>query len=141
MDGSMVPIAICVILPVLIIITVYLFNYLGKRSRLKTIEKAMDKGIELSPDILNEAKEPKKKNPNNPMSKFTISMILIGLGIALFIMLYLLVSNGGEKAEFAWGVASIGLIPFLIGVGILISFFVERRYNEIDKKYNNKSIE
>jgi hypothetical protein len=41
----------------------------------------------------------------------------------------------------ALGVASIGLIPFLIGVGILISFFVERRYNEIDKKYNNKSIE
>lgn len=124
--AELIPISICVILPVLIIITIYLFKFLEKNARLKTIEKALDKGIELSPEIFNDVKpEPKKKNA---MRRFTTAMVLIGLGIALVVCLYLIVHV--ENVALGWGIASIGLIPMLIGFGLLISFFMERRFNK-----------
>jgi len=79
--------------------------------------KALDKGQPIPADLFAEPK--KKRNPLNT----GIICIAVGIGVALFIWL----SKGAIPGSVQIGkAASLGIIPFLIGVGYVIIHFLEK---------------
>ncbi len=113
---------ISVILPFLtaitIILIVFISKYLRDRSRNQVIMKALEAGKELSPDFFKNAELSNEKK-SDPL---TTALVSIGIGIGLFAALYFFF--GGFKF------AAFGLIPFFIGVGQLIAFFVNKNKNQ-----------
>ena len=81
--------------------------------------KAIEKGQPIPADLFAELQLKKKRNPLNT----GIICIATGIGIALFIWL----SRGAIPIGVQIGkAASIGIIPFLIGVAYVIIHFIEK---------------
>ena len=86
--------------------------------------KALEKGLPIQTDLFAEVE--KKRNPLNR----GIICIAVGIGVALFIWL----AQGtvpGTSAAYQVGyqigrAASLGVIPFLIGVAYVIIHFIEK---------------
>jgi hypothetical protein len=113
---------ISVILPfvtaITIILIVFITKYLRDRSRDKVLMKALETGKEITPELFYDPKNENSKKPD----PLTTALVSIGLGIGLCVALYFFF--GGLKF------AAFGLIPFFIGVGQLIAFFVNKNKNQ-----------
>lgn len=109
---------VSVILPfvtaITIILIVFISKYLRDRSRNQVIMKALETGKELSPDFFKNAELSGEKK-SDPL---TGALVSIGVGVGLFTALYFFF--GGFKF------AAFGLIPFFIGVGQLVAYFVNK---------------
>lgn len=118
MDGIMVPI-LGIIAPfltaLLIILIIFVSKVLRDRSKNEVITKALENGVELSPDIFKNAPAKKTEDP------LTSALVTIGVGIGLFIALYLFFD---QQLKFA----AFGFIPLFIGLGQLIGYFVNKRH-------------
>jgi hypothetical protein len=75
---------------------------------------AMDKGLELPPEIVDPALDPANARPRHLLR----GLIWTFLGIALIAMLYNLAGH-----DEAW----IGGLPLAVGLGYLVFYFVEGR--------------
>ena len=108
-------------LPVLIIFCVSIFGYLDKKNKLKVIEKAVDNNFAITPEML-EALSPATKEKKEDINNYMIaSLILIGIGIGLSILIYF---NAGSMAN-----ASVGAIPLFIGIALLVIWLIRRKDN------------
>jgi len=94
----------------LIVLIVLIFNHRNKKAKYRLMEKAIEAGREIPQSFFEEAKS--RKTPLQ--SAFT----LIGVGIGLFLMLWFVADHN---------VAFVGAIPFLIGVGKLVAYNMERK--------------
>ena len=94
-----------------------------KRYKLQTelYAKALEKGQPIPADLFAESKVQKKKR--NPLNTGIIC-ISVGIGVAMFIWLSKGAVPGGAEIGRA---ASIGIIPFLIGVAYVIIHFIEKQ--------------
>lgn len=131
--GNLVPIFVCVILPVSIVLIVYLSRYHSQKNKNELIAKAIEKGVPLDPNFFNEVQDVKIKK-ENPMKLFTWGVSLVGLGLGNFFLLYFLLLAQPEMSAYALGVACTGLIPVLVGAGLLVSFYVGRYYKKLDEE-------
>ena len=109
------------ILPFIMIILIARYK---SKERIKRYElqadlyaKALEKGQPLSADLFVELK--RKRNPLNT----GIICVAVGLGIALFIWM----AGGAVPGIQLSEAASVGIIPFLIGVAFLIIHFIEKK--------------
>ncbi len=107
-------ICLLVVLPIAIVLTVNLCNYFVQRQRIGLLKKALEvDGV--TPELIDKLLPQQKKLPERDGSGlFTVSLVLIGLGIALSVLL---------KSAYSWGHASYGLFLLLPGIGLLISYF------------------
>lgn len=104
---------------VLILLIVFLYKAYKEKTRNELIAKAIEHGKELSPDLFSkESKVDKKSDP------LTSALVSIGVGIGLFIALYFFF--GGFKF------AAFGCIPFFVGIGQLVAYFVNKNKKETD---------
>ena len=121
MEGVLAVIGIFFVPAVLVILIVWFkSNEKRKRYQLQAelYAKALEKGQPISADLFAELK--KKRNPLNT----GIICIAVGIGIALFIWL----SKGAISGSAQIGrAASLGVIPFLIGVAYMIIHFIEKK--------------
>lgn len=109
-------------LPVLIIFCVSIFGYLDKKNKLKVIEKAVDNNFAITPEML-EALSPATKEKKEDINNYMIaSLILIGIGIGLSILIYF---NTGCVIERA----TVGAIPLFIGIALLVIWLIRRKDN------------
>lgn len=134
MSDSIVPIFICVLLPVAIVFLVLLFKDKNQKGRFEVISKAMDKGIQIDPSLLEDKSEP-KKHKEHPYALLTSGICLALGGIALFLLLFFLLkgTSNEQVRSFALGIACSGLVPAFVGIGLIISFYMGRHYAKIDK--------
>jgi len=111
-------------IPVVAVILIIwiIFNARRKRYQLQAdlYAKAIEKGQPVPADLFA-AELPKKRNPLNT----GIICIAVGIGIALFIWLSKGAVPGGVQVQHV-GAASLGIIPFLIGVAYVIIHFIEK---------------
>ena len=82
--------------------------------------KALEKGQPIPADLFVEPK--KKRNPLNT----GIICIAVGIGVALFIWLLKGAVPGAAQVQIGRA-ASLGIIPFLIGVAYVIIHFIEKK--------------
>jgi hypothetical protein len=95
-------------LPLALVALILVYKQRKLRLTHETIARLADKGLPVPPELL----EP----PRRGSSTLRGGLVLIGLGVALAIFL-------GEVG----GPWSIGLIPGLMGVALLLSWWIERR--------------
>ena len=95
-------------LPLLLVAIVLYYKHRKLRITHETIVRLAEKGIPVPPELL----EPPL--PRRSGLKGGLVLIALGLGLSIFFL-----ENGG-----AW---SIGLIPGLMGVALLIAWSIERR--------------
>jgi hypothetical protein len=101
--------------PVLIVILIGLFALLGSRMRQRTIRMMVEKGQPVPAELL--APEIRAVRRRSDVRRGVI-WTMIGLGAIIFF---------GAVNDWQEGVWSIGLIPFLIGLGYLIVWKLERK--------------
>ena len=112
----------------IVLIVWFRINANNKRYKLQAelYSKALEKGLPVPADWFQ---EPKKKR--NQALNTGIICIAIGIGMALFFWLSkgALPGSGGVLISRA---ASMGIIPFLIGVAYLIIYFVEKKQAAVE---------
>ena len=121
MEGVLAVIGIFFVPAALVILIVWFkSNEKRKRYQLQAelYAKALEKGQPVPADLFAEPK--KKRNPLNT----GIICISVGIGVALFIWLAKGAVPGGTQIGKA---ASLGIIPFLIGVAYVIIHFIEKK--------------
>lgn len=101
---------------ILIILIVFITKHVRDKNRNQVIMKAIEHGVELSPDLLKDNRDEKKSDP------LTSALVTIGIGIGLFIALYLFFN----QIKFA----AFGFIPLFIGLGQLAGYLLNKNRNE-----------
>ena len=86
---------------IIIILIVFISKVLRERSKNEVIMKALEHGKDLSPELLADRRKEKKSDP------LASSLIIIGIGVGIFISLYLFFN----ELKFA----AFGFIPLFIG--------------------------
>jgi len=132
MEGLLAIIGVFFIPAALVILIVWFRNNeRTKRYRLQAdlATKALEKGQPISADLFAEIE--RKRKPLNT----GIILIAVGIGVALFIWLSKGAVPGGHSGAYQIGyqfgrAASLGIIPFLIGVAYVIIHFIEKGKNE-----------
>lgn len=110
MTEEFIPIAVF-IAAVLIISVISYFRYKSHLAVQQTIQAAMEKGHELSPELLDRMAAPKKVNASN-LRRGVISLA-IGIAFALFGVIL------GEE-DAVRPMMAIGMFPAMIGAAYLI---------------------
>ena len=104
--------------PTLIVLIFLRYRYLQTQARYSTLLQLTDKGVELAPQMLAE--------PRLEYSERRRALVLIGAGIGLMVMFVALPGHfdNGLGVRSLWG---IGLLPLMIGLGYLASWWLNRR--------------
>jgi hypothetical protein len=101
--------------PVLIVIMIGIFALLGSRMRQRTIRMMVEKGQPVPAELL--APEVRAVRRRSDVRRGVI-WTMIGFGAMIFL---------GAVNDWEGGTWSIGLIPFLIGLGYLIVWKLEKK--------------
>lgn len=102
---------------ILIIAIIYAAKVSKDRSRNRLIEKAIEHGTELSPDLFKPAEKVRR-----PSDLLTGALVSIGIGVGLFAAFYFFF--GGLKF------AAFGFIPLFIGIGQLVAYFINKNQHK-----------
>ncbi|MCI2083075.1 MAG: DUF6249 domain-containing protein [Bacteroidales bacterium] len=139
MSDVIVPVFVCFLLPVCILFIVFYFKSRNEKARLDLINTAIERGVEINPDLIAPAKESKPRK-SNPYAMLTWGICLVLFGLATFLLIYFLVRNANGSFDgaqalsgHAFGIACTGFIPMFIGIGLIISFYMGRHYAKADK--------
>ena len=112
MAGEWIPITMFVALTVVLCLFFW-FRYRTRNDMQTTIRTAIDKGQELSPEIIDRLGSPKA--PRDKDLRLALLWIAIALGTGVFAFM---VPDHGEQAEQA--LLGIAAFPFFIGLAYLI---------------------
>jgi len=134
-DGNVVPIVplagIAMIVLVafaiaLIVFFLILLAYRTKKAKYEVLKTAIENGRELPPDFFNEPQKEQKKG-----SALRKGVIWAMAGIGLFIALLF---STDILPDGMSGIAYSALIPFFIGIGYLIIYFIEKAEGKKQKE-------
>src|SRR5687768_15161300 len=119
MEFFFIPLVV-MLAPVLIVLILLRYRSQQTQARYRTLLQLADKGVELPPQLLVE--------PQLPYSERRRALVLIGAGLGLMAMFLALPGRAGNglDASSLWG---IGLLPLMIGLGYLASWWLNRREN------------
>lgn len=104
--------------PTLIVLIFFRYRYLQAQARYNTLLHLAEKGVELAPQLLAE--------PRMAYSERRRALVLISAGIGLMAMFVALPGHfdNGLGVGSLWG---LGLLPLIIGLGYLASWWLNRR--------------
>ncbi len=110
MSGEMIPIILFIVLGI-VILGYYYWNHKNRVSVMETVQKAMDQGQELTPELLMQmgaAVDPKIRDLRR-------GIIFLALGIA-----GLLCSLFFDVADVVNGIRAGSVFPLMLGLGFLL---------------------
>ena len=121
----LIPLA-AILLPFLIVSIIFYFNHKGKKLANETIQKALDQGQELTPEIVDKLLDKRKPPENQAQVDLRRGVILIGVGLGF-------VAFGFTKG-----------INDLIGIGLFLSvlgstFIFLSKNRKLKNKINDKT--
>jgi hypothetical protein len=104
--------------PVLIVLILLRYRSQQTQARYRTLLQLADKGVDLPPQLLAE--------PDAGQFERRRALVLIGAGLGLMAMFLALpgTSDNGPGAHGLWG---LGLLPLMIGLGYLASWWLNWR--------------
>ncbi|MDR0835834.1 MAG: DUF6249 domain-containing protein [Tannerella sp.] len=126
--GEFVILIIMFVVPVVLVIAIVwmMTNAKNKQNRLQAevYSKAIEKGQEIPPNFAASI-VPVKRNIFKHLNTGII-LIAVGLSVALFFLFMSLVIGERDAA----GGATLGVIPFFIGIAYLIIYFIEKHQEQ-----------
>lgn len=104
--------------PVLIVFFVLRYRQQQTRTRYDALVQLAEKGVELTPQLLTE--------PQAVYSERRRALTLIGTGLGIMLMFVALPGHfdNGYRLASLW---ALGLLPLMIGLGYLASWWLNRR--------------
>ncbi len=96
-----------------IVAAVMFFNSKKEQARQETIRAAIERGQELTEDVVKSLTPPKSKN-----GVLHFGIPIVGLGVALLIF-----GLGIGESEAAWA----SVFPFFFGLGFVVSWYIEQK--------------
>ena len=104
--------------PVLVVVILLRYRHQQTQARYRTLLQLADKGVALPLQLLVE--------PDLANSERRRALVLIGAGLGLMAMFLSLPGqlDNGLSAHSLWG---LGLLPLMIGLGYLASWWLNRR--------------
>jgi hypothetical protein len=102
------------------------FKYRTRESEHRMLERLAEKGQTISPDLLANI----GRDDGHRSGSITGALVLMFIGIGVAFMLWSMGGGGGffhGDANTPNWLPTVGLIPFLIGVALLIGRLFERR--------------
>ncbi len=127
MTGILVPIFICVVLPVAIVLIVFLYNMNSDNKRAQVLIKAIEANKDIDTDKLAEAFSKPRRSPREILNlRLLRGSILCGLGFVIFGLV-------GLANDFTIRMEPV-MIPMIcgasclaVGISYLIVYFVTRK--------------
>lgn len=101
------------------------FGYRKRQGRIKLIETILDKGQTLTPELLEGIDKAIDSKPHVSTMGNAITLILVGVALAVFFLLMALSSHSGGHGDYF--LAAIGLFPIAVGAARLIDFYYHKR--------------
>jgi len=101
--------------PVLIVAVILYFGFSKSRMTHRTIRMMVEKGQPVPPELL--APPAPAQHQRSDMRRGVV-LVMVGLGLTLFL---------GAVNDWEGGAWALGIIPFLIGVGYLLVWKLERK--------------
>lgn len=129
MEGVLIPIFICVVLPVSIVGIVFGTHINADNKRAKILMKAIDANNNIDADKLVEALQPNRKSEREILNRRLLrGCIYSFVGIALIIASIVGRTSGLEYSADPVSVPFIfGIVILAVGVSFLITYFVTRK--------------
>jgi hypothetical protein len=107
-----------IVLFIMIALTIWsflFFNNKNKKDQQLTLQKLIDSGQALSPELIASIAKPQKLPDSNVDSDFSKGLLAVGLAIAIFVYGYF---GLREETEFMW----FSVFPLMIGIAFLLIF-------------------
>ncbi len=112
-----IPISMFVFLGIVLGMAIVYRNRI-KESQQKTIRSAIDKGHELTPELIKQIGAPPEPPKDRDLRR---ALLAIAIGAALFIFGYVIPDGGDEAAKVMAGLA---MFPFFIGLAYLAMYYL-----------------
>ena len=112
---------------VLVVAVPLWFGYRKRQGRIKLIETIIDKGQPLTPELLEgiDKAVDGKSQPHVSTMGNAITLILVGVALAVFFLLMALSSHSGGHGDYF--LVAIGLFPIAVGAARLIDYLYHKR--------------
>jgi len=117
--------------PVLIVFFICYFKYRRRRENLATVREYLSKGLPIPPQLLDESQgaaaySVPAESPSRCKSDMRRGFKLTFIGLGITLALY---AGEPRSTDWAWG-----LIPMVMGIGYLLSGWVETRHKPVDSR-------
>ena len=117
MEAIIVPVAFFIALTIIVVTALYI-NHKNKSKIQDTLQLSIDKGQDLSPDLV---KAILRDKPFDDLKKGVI-LITIGLSIAVFSLF--------DATEQDFEMIGIGLIPVIVGLGYIVVWKLRPKFDD-----------
>ena len=133
LEEVLVPIFICVILPVAIVFIVGRVRQNETNRKTEVMLKAIESGAPIDPDMLKVEKKATKPLKKELLDKLTGACITFLMGVAFIVLYYV-----GADAFFDELLLVAGGVLAAVGIGLFISYFVGKQLlsKEIQEEEN-----
>ena len=120
MAEEMIPIVMFISIA-LVFIALFWFRYRSRAEMQQTVRNALDKGVEMSPELIDRLGAPK------PSKHKDLRLGAIWMSLAIALLLIAFINPGGEPEAFRGTLAGAAL-PFSIGGAyLLLWYFISRK--------------
>ncbi len=123
MAEEMIPIVMFISIA-LVFIALFWFRYRSRSEMQQTVRNALDKGIEMSPELIDRLGAPKP----NKHKDLRLGAIWMSLAVGLVLIAF---ANPGGDADAFRGILAGAALPFSIGAAyLLLWYFIGRKDEE-----------
>ena len=121
----LIPICICVVLPVMVVWLVTRAGIKNNEQKMAVLVKAIENGVEIDPELLVSETESSRNTKMKLIKKLTTGIVCSMIGISLLVCPSLDAFEGVAGLEMLY---IIGGVMVAIGVAYMVAFFVGRKY-------------
>lgn len=118
----MLPVAVCVILPVLIVFIIGRVRKNETDRKAEIMLKALETGATLDPNFFKTAKK-KKSVKQELLEKLNGALITGLMGLAFLLLQFL----GGADTSFSSFLPFAGAVMLAVGIGLFVSYYVGKK--------------
>ena len=125
----LLPICVCVVLPVLIVLIVGLVRKNETNRKAEIMLKAIENGVTIDPELIMAKKKKKGSIKQDLMDKLTGACITSLMGVAFIVLALVNAYAGGISFNFfpSSYVPVAGAVLLAVGIGLFISYFVSKK--------------
>lgn len=141
MNGLLIPIGVCVVLPIVVVLlnTLKARNETNKKT--EVMLKAIELGATIDTDLFKTQLTPAKTIKEKLLARLTAACIVSAIGLSICITTLLLSYIGGVPTRIIQSFIVIGGIILAVGIALFVVYFVGKRMLAKEIEAEEKSLE
>ena len=124
-DFVLIPICICVVLPVMVVWLVTRARIKKNEQKMAVLMKAIENGVDIDPELLISETESSRNTKMRLIKKLTTGIVCSMIGVVLIVCPSIDAFEGVAGLEMLY---IIGGVMVAMGVAYMVAFFVGRKY-------------